>query len=289
MRRTRLRNPARRHRTDTMTGPHLLPLLLLYALMLPVTGMVPVLPEFTAQRFPGLGPVRQPLLHVDQHDRRAARRADRRPALRPPRQAPPARVGALARTASRCGHRLGLAQHGELRAAPRAVPRRGLRPMSALSLLMALAADHAGKAGLGARMGAVGARSAWCGHPARRSGASSATSTLLGARRRRPALAGDGRARLRPPRRGRRHAAAHGRIRDRRHPAQPSPVADPARVLLRRPPHRRLHRVDAVALPRPGDRFRCAPDRHRDGGLPDPLRCSPGPPATCRGIGIRCG
>ena len=38
-----------------MIGPHLLPLLLLYGLMLPVTGMVPVLPDFTAQRFPGLG------------------------------------------------------------------------------------------------------------------------------------------------------------------------------------------------------------------------------------------
>ena len=49
-----------------MIGPHLLPLLLLYGLMLPVTGMVPVLPDFTAQRFPGLGQFynRQPVKGV---------------------------------------------------------------------------------------------------------------------------------------------------------------------------------------------------------------------------------
>ena len=36
----------RARRLLPMIGPHLLPLLLLYGLMLPVTGMVPVLPDF---------------------------------------------------------------------------------------------------------------------------------------------------------------------------------------------------------------------------------------------------
>ncbi|MBP6130841.1 MAG: MFS transporter [Thauera sp.] len=151
-------NPARRHRTDTMTGPHLLPLLLLYALMLPVTGMVPVLPEFTAQRFPGLGQFAShffmsinmigALLGAPIAGLLSDRLGKRRLLA----------VGALAVNGIAL---LGIAwawrstESYALLLALRLVE--GFAHMSALSLLMALAADHAGKAGLGARMGAVGA------------------------------------------------------------------------------------------------------------------------------------
>lgn len=141
-----------------MIGPHLLPLLLLYGLMLPVTGMVPVLPDFTAQRFPGLGQfashlfmsvnmigalVGAPLAGL------LSDRLGRRRTLA---------VAALAVNGLTL---LGIAwvyAHGDsygLLLGLRLLE--GFAHMSALSLLMALAADHAGQAGLGARMGAVGA------------------------------------------------------------------------------------------------------------------------------------
>ena len=141
-----------------MIGPHLLPLLLLYGLMLPVTGMVPVLPDFTAQRFPGLGQFASHLfMSVNMIGALVGApvagllsdRLGRRKALA---------VGALAvngltllgiawayTSAESYGVLLGLRLL------------EGFAHMSALSLLMALGADHAGKAGLGARMGAVGA------------------------------------------------------------------------------------------------------------------------------------
>ncbi|HQV08345.1 MAG TPA: MFS transporter [Thauera sp.] len=141
-----------------MPGPHLLPLLLLYGLMLPVTGMVPVLPDFTAQRFPGLGQFASHLfMSVNMIGALVGApvagllsdRLGRRKALA---------VGALAvngltllgiawaySSAESYGLLLGLRLF------------EGFAHMSALSLLMALGADHAGKAGLGARMGAVGA------------------------------------------------------------------------------------------------------------------------------------
>ncbi len=141
-----------------MIGPHLLPLLLLYGLMLPVTGMVPVLPDFTAQRFPGLGQfashlfmsvnmigalVGAPLAGL------LSDRLGRR------------RMLAVAALAVNGLTLLGIAwvyAHGDsygLLLGLRLLE--GFAHMSALSLLMALAADHAGQAGLGARMGAVGA------------------------------------------------------------------------------------------------------------------------------------
>ena len=145
-------------RLTPMIGPHLLPLLLLYGLMLPVTGMVPVLADFTAERFPGLGQfashlfmsinmigalVGAPVAGV------LSDRLGRRKALA---------VGALAINGLTL---LGIAwayrsaESYGLLLALRLVE--GFAHMSALSLLMALGADHAGKAGLGARMGAVGA------------------------------------------------------------------------------------------------------------------------------------
>ena len=141
-----------------MIGPHLLPLLLLYGLMLPVTGMVPVLPDFTAQRFPALGQfashlfmsvnmigalVGAPLAGL------LSDRLGRR------------RMLAVAALAVNGLTLLGIAwvyAHGDsygLLLGLRLLE--GFAHMSALSLLMALAADHAGQAGLGARMGAVGA------------------------------------------------------------------------------------------------------------------------------------
>lgn len=141
-----------------MIGPHLLPLLLLYGLMLPVTGMVPVLPDFTAQRFPGLGQLASHLfMSVNMigalvgaplagllSDRLGRRR-----------------MLAVAALAVNGLTLLGIAwvyAHGDsygLLLGLRLLE--GFAHMSALSLLMALAADHAGQAGLGARMGAVGA------------------------------------------------------------------------------------------------------------------------------------
>ena len=141
-----------------MIGPQHLPLLLLFGLMLPVTAMVPVLPDFTAQRFPGLGQFASHLfMSINM-------------------------IGALLGApiagllSDRLGRRKGLAvaalsingatllgiawayantEHYGVLLALRFLE--GFTHMSALSLLMALGADHAGKAGLGARMGAVGA------------------------------------------------------------------------------------------------------------------------------------
>jgi MFS family permease len=141
-----------------MSRSHLLPLFLLYALMLPVTGMVPVLPDFTAQRFPGLGQfashffmsinmigalIGAPIAGL------LSDRLGRR------------RLLAVAALALNGGALLGIAwawrssDSYSLLLALRLLE--GFAHMSALSLLMALAADHPGKAGLGARMGAVGA------------------------------------------------------------------------------------------------------------------------------------
>lgn len=164
-----------------MTGPHLLPLLLLYALMLPVTGMVPVLPEFTAQRFPGLGQFAShffmsinmigALLGAPIAGLLSDRLGKRRLLA----------VGALAVNGIAL---LGIAwawrstESYALLLALRLVE--GFAHMSALSLLMALAADHAGKAGLGARMGAVGASISLGVATGAPLGASSATSTPSG-------------------------------------------------------------------------------------------------------------
>lgn len=141
-----------------MIGPHLLPLLLLYGLMLPVTGMVPVLPDFTAQRFPGLGQFASHLfMSINMigalvgapvagllSDRLGRRRT--------------LAVGALAvngLTLLAIAWAYSRADSYALLLGLRLVE--GFAHMSALSLLMALGADHAGKGGLGARMGAVGA------------------------------------------------------------------------------------------------------------------------------------
>ncbi|HRP23434.1 MFS transporter [Thauera sp.] len=145
-----------------MTGPlsktPLLPLLLLYGLMLPVTAMVPVLPDFTAQRFPGLGQFASHLfMSINMIGALVGApiagllsdRLGRRKALA---------VTALAVN--------GLTLLGIAWAYQRADSYalllglrlfEGFAHMSALSLLMALGADQPGKAGLGARMGAVGA------------------------------------------------------------------------------------------------------------------------------------
>ncbi|MGF1642044.1 MAG: MFS transporter [Thiotrichales bacterium] len=136
----------------------MIPLLLLFGLMLPVTGMVPVLPDFTAQRFPGLGQfashlfmsinmigalIGAPVAGV------LSDRIGRRKGLA---------VAALALNGLVL---LGLAYAYRYATgyAPLLLLRllEGFAHMSALSLLMALGADLAGKAGLGARMGAVGA------------------------------------------------------------------------------------------------------------------------------------
>ncbi|WP_454436916.1 MFS transporter [Thauera mechernichensis] len=135
-----------------------LPLLLLYGLMLPVTAMVPVLPDFTAQRFPGLGQFASHLfMSINMigaligapiagllSDRLGRRKALAVLALLLNGATLLGIAWAYARAES-YGLLLGL----------RFVE--GFAHMSALSLLMALGADSAGKAGLGARMGAVGA------------------------------------------------------------------------------------------------------------------------------------
>ena len=136
----------------------LAPLLLLVGLMLPVTGMVPVLSAFTAQRFEGLGQfgshffmsinmigalLGAPVAGL------LSDRLGRRKTLA---------VAALSLNGLIL---LGIAfayRHLDSYAillALRLVE--GFAHMSALSLLMALAADQVGRAGLGARMGAIGA------------------------------------------------------------------------------------------------------------------------------------
>src|SRR5690606_2477489 len=132
--------------------------LLLYALMLPVTGMVPGLPDFTCQRFPGLGQFAShffmslnmigallgaPIARL-LSDRLGTRRLRAVGAL--------AANGVALRGIAWAWH---AAESYALLLALRFVE--GFAHMSALSLLMAPAADHAGHAGLGARMGAVGA------------------------------------------------------------------------------------------------------------------------------------
>lgn len=136
----------------------ILPFLLLYGLMLPVTAMVPVLPAFTVQRFPELDAFASHLfMSVNM-------------------------IGALAGAplAGLLSDRLGrrkvlavaaLSANGLILLAIAAVYQQassyvlllalrlaeGFAHMSALSVLMALGADRAGRAGLGARMGGVGA------------------------------------------------------------------------------------------------------------------------------------
>lgn len=135
-----------------------LPFLLLYGLMLPVTAMVPVLPAFTVQRFPGLDSFASHLfMSVNM-------------------------IGALAGAplagllADRLGRRkriavIALAANGVLLLAIAAAYHdggsyalllalrlaEGFAHMAALSVLMAMSADRPGSAGLGARMGGVGA------------------------------------------------------------------------------------------------------------------------------------
>lgn len=138
--------------------PTLLPLLLLYGLMLPVTAMVPVLSDFTVQRFPGLGQFASHLfMSVNMvgallgaplagllSDRLGRRR-----------------TLAVAALAANGLSLLGIAwayRYADSYAVLLALRLiEGFAHMSALSLLMALGADHVGRAGLGARMGAVGA------------------------------------------------------------------------------------------------------------------------------------
>ncbi|WP_341649690.1 MFS transporter [Thauera humireducens] len=136
----------------------LAPLLLLFGLMLPVTGMVPVLSEFTAQRFAGLSQFAShffmsinmigallgaPVAGL------LSDRLGRRKALA---------VAALALNGLTL---LGIAlayRHIDsyaLLLSLRLIE--GFAHMSALSLLMALGADHVGRGGLGGRMGAIGA------------------------------------------------------------------------------------------------------------------------------------
>ncbi len=136
----------------------LAPLLLLFGLMLPVTGMVPVLSEFTAQRFAGLSQFAShffmsinmigallgaPVAGL------LSDRLGRRKALT---------VAALALNGLTL---LGIAlayRHIDsyaLLLSLRLIE--GFAHMSALSLLMALGADHVGRGGLGGRMGAIGA------------------------------------------------------------------------------------------------------------------------------------
>jgi MFS family permease len=136
----------------------LAPLLLLFGLMLPVTGMVPVLSEFTAQRFAGLSQFAShffmsinmigallgaPIAGL------LSDRLGRRKAFA---------VAALALNGLTL---LGIAlayRHIDsyaLLLSLRLIE--GFAHMSALSLLMALGADHVGRGGLGGRMGAIGA------------------------------------------------------------------------------------------------------------------------------------
>jgi MFS family permease len=136
----------------------LAPLVLLFGLMLPVTGMVPVLSEFTAQRFPGLSQfashffmsinmigalVGAPIAGL------LSDRLGRRKAL------------ALAALTLNGLTLLGIAfayRHIDSYAFLLTLRLlEGFAHMSALSLLMALGADHVGRGGLGGRMGAIGA------------------------------------------------------------------------------------------------------------------------------------
>lgn len=136
----------------------ILPFLLLYGLMLPVTAMVPVLPAFTVQRFPELDAfashlfmsvnmigalVGAPLAGL------LSDRLGRRKAL------------AVAALAANGLILLGIAvvyqqaSSYALLLTLRLIE--GFAHMAALSVLMAMGADRAGHAGLGARMGGVGA------------------------------------------------------------------------------------------------------------------------------------
>nr|WP_081593443.1 MFS transporter [Thauera linaloolentis] len=136
----------------------LVPLLLLFGLMLPVTGMVPVLSAFTAQRFDGLGQfashffmsinmigalVGAPVAGL------LSDRLGRRKALA---------VAALALNGLTL---LGIAfAYRQLDSYAVLLALRlleGFAHMSALSLLMALGSDQVGHGGLGGRMGAIGA------------------------------------------------------------------------------------------------------------------------------------
>ena len=136
----------------------IVPLVLLFGLMLPVTGMVPVLSAFTAQRFDGLSQfashffmsinmigalVGAPIAGL------VSDRLGRRKALA---------VAALALNGLTL---LGIAfayRHVDSYAVLLSLRLvEGFAHMSALSLLMALGSDQIGPGGLGGRMGAIGA------------------------------------------------------------------------------------------------------------------------------------
>ncbi len=146
--------PAPGHFAPEFTGPHLLPLLLLFGLMLPVTGMVPVLPDFTVARFAGLGQFESHLfMSINMIGALIgapiAGLLSDRIGRRMPLAVVALAVNGLALLA------LPLADSYPLLLTLRLFE--GFCHMASLSLLMAIAADHVGHAGLGARMGGVGA------------------------------------------------------------------------------------------------------------------------------------
>ncbi len=135
-------------------GLQLIPLLLLFGLMLPVTGMVPVLPDFTVARFAGLGQFESHLFMSANMigaliGAPIAGLMSDRIGRRKPLAVVALAVNGVALLA------LPLADSYPLLLALRLFE--GFCHMASLSLLMAAAADHAGQAGLGARMGGVGA------------------------------------------------------------------------------------------------------------------------------------
>lgn len=136
----------------------LVPLLLLFGLMLPVTGMVPVLSSFTAQRFDGLGQfgshffmsinmigalVGAPVAGL------LSDRLGKRKKL--------AVTALILNGLTLLGIALAYRQFDSYALLLGLRLLEGFAHMSALSLLMALGSDQVGRGGLGGRMGAIGA------------------------------------------------------------------------------------------------------------------------------------